>query len=226
MRRYSGFDIDIENEVINKEFVVYSLSFPNGKFYIGQTTQRLGNRISEHCSSINKKKRCFKLSNAIKKYKTFKVSILQKCSNVSQLNSFEAFYIRLFDSINDGYNVDCGGNNKRLTDERKKQISISSSGRHCSQETRKKMSDWQIGKRLSDETKAKISNANKGKTASDSARLNQRIATGCKLLCVEDDIIFNSFREADEYYGVNIKGIMLNVQEAYSKKLNKHFKRV
>ncbi|WP_300924750.1 NUMOD3 domain-containing DNA-binding protein [uncultured Clostridium sp.] len=60
---------------------------------------------------------------------------------------------------------------KKLSEETKKKISLSSKGRKLSEETRKKMSDANIGKVVSDATKNKLSLINKGKRLSNETRL-------------------------------------------------------
>lgn len=79
--------------------VVYKLTFPNNKVYIGQTSQKLMRRIRQHCEKDSK---CRKLKYAIDKYKDFMVEVLYEGP---ELDKMENFYIDKYDSINCGYNL-------------------------------------------------------------------------------------------------------------------------
>jgi len=72
----------------------------------------------------------------LKKYdpKNFKYEIIDLCQSIDEMDNKETFYIELYDSVNNGYNIRSGG----------------SHGKH-SIETKIKMSLWQKGKKLSDE---------------------------------------------------------------------------
>lgn len=82
-----------------KNNVVYKLIFPNNKIYIGQTSQKLIKRLWNHCE-INSG--CKKLKNAIDKYKEFIVEVLYEGK---ELDKMEEYYIKYYDSINNGYNI-------------------------------------------------------------------------------------------------------------------------
>ena len=45
IRNFADVKVYINTEDILKENVIYKLTFPNGKVYIGQTIQKLKNRI-------------------------------------------------------------------------------------------------------------------------------------------------------------------------------------
>ncbi len=185
IKEYSGIKIDVDEDDLNKKGVIYLLEFPNGKVYVGQTKQRLRHRLVPHCYADNK---CDKVKNAIQKYKEIRVSVLEEGLTIGQLNSFEAFYIRVFNSNRvDGYNLDSGGNNKIASKETKNRMSESAKKRGISEETKRKMiesrgsrkgckiaedaklkmSESHKGKKLTDEHKAAISKAMKGKKLTD-----------------------------------------------------------
>lgn len=83
----------------------------NSKVYIGQTKRTLGERWKEHkrekCS-INEHNMLIK--RAILKYgeQHFKVKELERC-NIEDLNAREIYYISLYNSYNNGYNLTRGG---------------------------------------------------------------------------------------------------------------------
>lgn len=105
----------------------------NGKTYIGQTTQPIEKRFKSHCY----KDGCTKLYNAMKKYgkKNFSIDLVESIETDSekdlhkQLDKRESFYIRDYDSINNGYNIRDGGQgNYIMTDEHKRKISEAQKG--------------------------------------------------------------------------------------------------
>lgn len=91
----------------------------NGKCYIGQTWVGLNTRKKRHFEKIGKKYSCFKFSNAMKKYgkNSFEWSILDYANSQDKLDELEIFYIKKFNSINNGYNLKSGGFGGRHSEE-------------------------------------------------------------------------------------------------------------
>lgn len=86
---------------------IYRLTSPDGKNYIGQTTnekQRFFPKGYSHNS---------RLTNAINKYglKNFKKEILEECLTADEANEREKYYIKLYQSTDQskGYNISSGG---------------------------------------------------------------------------------------------------------------------
>ncbi len=100
----------------------------NGKCYIGQTTRSLEIRFQEHLSD---KSHCKKLVNAIAKYgkENFTIDLIQEISNIQELNQKEKNEILKNNSVDNGYNILSGGNNRKLTLETKIKISKSLKGK-------------------------------------------------------------------------------------------------
>ena len=73
--------------------IIYCLTSPSGKKYIGQTTRDFDKRFEEHC----KRKECRILHNAIQKYgqDNFKKEILLECNNYF-LDEYEIKFINLY----------------------------------------------------------------------------------------------------------------------------------
>lgn len=93
-------------------------------------------------------------------------------------------------------------------------ISKALKGKEKTLEHKLKLSESKIGKSLSDETKEKISSANKGeknhffgKKHSDETRKVLREKNGKKVICITTNKIFNSLKEASEYYNCDRGGI-------------------
>lgn len=86
--------------------VIYKTTFPNGKIYIGQDRY---NNAKYFGSGV-------KCSDAIKKFgkENCKKEILRECETQKQLDFFEAYYIKKFNSTNKeiGYNILPGTANK------------------------------------------------------------------------------------------------------------------
>lgn len=107
--------------------VVYKITFPNNKIYIGQTSVSLKTRIQQHTASairgVDKA-----LYSAIRKHKSIEIEILKECSSIEELNYWEEFYISkynctLFSKL--GYNTRPGGKNTKMSQETKDKISKS-----------------------------------------------------------------------------------------------------
>lgn len=110
IRNYADVKVNIKTEDILKENnIIYCITFPNGKKYIGQTIQKLCQRLSKHCNNAMKiKSSTFntKIGRAIRKYLTFSVDILYEGDN---LDEKEIEFIKEFDTVENGYNTTLGG---------------------------------------------------------------------------------------------------------------------
>lgn len=145
----------------------------NHKIYIGQSVN-IKARWKDHINSLNRgDSRCTLLQRAWNKYgqQNFSFEILELCPE-NILDDVETKYIEFYDSCNNGYNIESGGNqNKHLSDETRQLLRQAHLGKTASYETRKKMSESRMGdknpmygRNHTDETKKKISENNKGKT--------------------------------------------------------------
>jgi group I intron endonuclease len=102
--------------------IIYLITFPNKKIYIGQTRQELNKRIKQH---INCSKDTL-ISRAFSKYKDYDVKILIETCNET-LDDEEIKYINLYDTLSpNGYNLRSGGQQGyRFTQEVKQKCSNS-----------------------------------------------------------------------------------------------------
>lgn len=149
---------------MTSELVIYKLTSPSGKSYIGQT-RNFRMRCNEHKSS----KHCTRLTSAIKKYgfNSFTHQILESGLTIDQANILEEKYIKEHSTIHpNGYNLASGGMSSRHNEDTKKLISSIQKGRIKSEEERRKISESNKGKKVSDEQKEKARIANIGKKMS------------------------------------------------------------
>lgn len=91
----------------------------NNKKYIGQSKN-----VSRRCHPSNYKG-CDKFYNAIQKYgwENFTRTILSENLTLSEANELEQYYISLYNSIEDGYNLKSGGLNCEYSQESIKKMS-------------------------------------------------------------------------------------------------------
>ena len=119
----------------------------NGKCYIGQS-QAVNKRLSDHkynSTSKDKFNDIPKLYNAIRKYgkNNFKFEIISNDIDNWQLDFWERFYICLYNSVYNGYNIAFGGN--------------TTLGLHHTTETKNKISNSLLGNIVPEYVKKKIS---------------------------------------------------------------------
>lgn len=101
----------------------------NGKIYIGQTTQKISDRLRQH----TKERRNYPIKNALVKYgiNNFNIEIICSTDNQDSLNVLEQEFINKFNSLKPfGYNIRLGGaGGGKLSESTKKLISEKSKGK-------------------------------------------------------------------------------------------------
>ena len=151
---------------------IYKATAPNGKSYIGQTILTLNKRISLHKSS----KGCPILYYAMEKYgaENIRWSVIEQVTGtyeekvIDKLNALETKYIKQHDTlVPNGYNLQTGGENGLHSEESKKKMSISQTGRKHTEETKRKMSEAHSGRKKTKEARRKMSIAHTGKKLSE-----------------------------------------------------------
>lgn len=125
--------------------IIYMITSPSGKKYVGQTIQPLDKRWKQHLDASKKtyKDNCKVLNKSLRKYGDihFKVEILEECAN-EILNSREIYYIEKYNTIvPNGMNIKNGGSNGTHHIDTKIKISESLLGRIVSYESRLKISN-------------------------------------------------------------------------------------
>jgi group I intron endonuclease len=151
--------------------ILYKLSFPNGKAYVGITSTSLQRRLSLHRSHAKREIRGH-LQRAIRKYgaSSFTAEILETSDNWALLCDLEKAAIKRFDTFGpNGYNSTAGGEGtlgfkmkpeqiRRAIESRgcRKGIAPRPAGWHHSEESREKIASAGKGRIFTEERKAKI----------------------------------------------------------------------
>ena len=134
-----------------------------GKRYVGQSIN-IRSRIYTHKSEASKGTETSSLLyNSIRKYgwENFSCEILEKV-DTKKLDEREIYWIKFYDTVNIGYNLDEGGFHRLHSDERKKRIALSKIGFKHSEKTKRLISESIKGTKQSVEhiEKRKLSRKN------------------------------------------------------------------
>lgn len=161
--------------------IIYKLQNKiNNKIYIGQTTQTLKERLRRHVMPSNR--RTMAISRAIAKHglENFNIEVVCECLSMKDLNEKESFYIEKYNSMSpNGYNLNGGGKNRRMSEETKKKISEAMKGKKKTPEHVKKVTESRLLsykenpemiKRLGSANRGKIFNSNRRSSLSGSKK--------------------------------------------------------
>jgi len=215
------------------EWIIYKhTNKVNGKVYIGQTKQTPDRRwrngvgyTRDNCDTH--------FARAINKYgwDNFYHEILEdNILTQEEANKREIFWIGFYDSMNNGYNGNSGGDVKLWSEESKKKASLSHKGLKFTEshlqnlrvaikesaqkpERNKKISEALSGREFSEEHKQKISgsakqrigekNAFYGHHHSEEVKEKYKLMFGKPVICLETNVKFNSANEAGKILGID-----------------------
>jgi group I intron endonuclease len=163
--------------------IIYRLTSPSGKSYVGQTRMGLATRLREH---QRKDSYCRAICAAILKYgiNNFRCETLLAGVMISNLNALEAFALGLSVSKSPfGYNLGPGGNalmtvspetrarlslaGKQRAPEVIARIAANHRGAKLSKETKAKIAARHVGRKCSPEQCERIAQAQRGKSLSE-----------------------------------------------------------
>lgn len=124
--------------------VIYKLTSPSRKSYVGQTIKTAEKRWLEHVEDAFNplKDHCKALNEAIRKYgkDAFTIETLYVCDDDLLLDYLEIEFINELNTLTPfGYNIKLGGSSGLHAEETKQKISNSLKGRVISEETKHKM---------------------------------------------------------------------------------------
>lgn len=178
----------------------------NGKVYVGQTTD-FAKRVAQHKANVKWRKvsEYNKLYPAMRTegLNAFTFELIEECP-VDKLNEREEYYIKMFDSIENGYNVLPNANS-----------SISYwTGKHRDESTRQKLSKAQKGKKATIETCKKISDGLKGKSKIFLQGRSREI------VCEQTGCLFLTIKSAAEDMGISYDAIIGHLRRRSPKTIN------
>lgn len=156
----------------------------NGKVYVGQTVQKVDRRLHVHKIKLQKQYHNNPhLQRAFNKYgeNSFKSSVIEKCS-ISEIDDRERYWIKFFETYTGVYNIESGGNDYRKISQTTKQL--------ISKKSRKMWADKETREKI-------LRNLKRGKD-----NWNSRA-----VICVTDNLVFDTITEAGEYYSIDMKVI-------------------
>ncbi len=164
-----------EEKIEEKKWCVYKhTSYESGKSYIGITSQEPQKRWGKNGSAYLSKPSNKHWKNAIRKYgwDGFSHEILEGNLTKSEANEKEKYYIKKYDSYNNGYNDTLGGDGggmigKHLSDEAKQKLSKYFKGRFVGEKNHMYGKHTNNIGKLSEQTKEKISEKIKFRIAND-----------------------------------------------------------
>lgn len=215
----------MKKDLTNKIGYIYKLTAPNGNVYIGQTINKKQRKYHYNSGSYKKQ---VKLWYSAQKYnwnpaKTFE--IIEEClcgENKCFLNEREKYWIKHYNSYNNGLNCNEGGHGNlgyKPTDEtrkkmsekklgvkhpdwRKKQKSFYTKGRKHTEESKKKMSKMKKEK-MNDTVKNKISVKLIGNKNGIGNKGNSK-----RVICLTNNEIYDSIKIAADVLGLHSTGII------------------
>ena len=204
-------------------YCVYIHTAPNGKMYIGQTSQKPEARWNNgrgYCRRIKGKYAQPLMARAVHKipWEYWEHEVVYEGLTAEEANLYEEWLIYLGWSDNPeyGYNIRKGGSNSGLSEETKKKIGDANRGKVHSEEQNKRHSEIMRGRTLSEETKQKLRDASLGKAMSDEAK--EKLSNYHKKQVIQYDLngnlvkIWNSAKEAAQELGIHASKICLCCQ--------------
>lgn len=213
-------------------YIVYKHTCPNGKIYIGITSQRLDNRCRKgkgYCNNIL-------FYRAINKYgwENFSHEILFTELTKEEAEQKEIEMIAQYKSNQRefGYNIANGGNCIGMfneeTREKMRQANLGKKqsvetimkraealkgekhylyGKHLSEETKRKLSESHKGKKASEETKRKMRERFKREKHPMSGRKGENNPKSIPVICIENNKVYPSITIASENTNVDTGSI-------------------
>ena len=169
----------------------------NGHIYVGQTKDI---RARWKPSAYDN---CIKFYNAIKKYgwDNFEHIILKENLTLEEANYWETYYIKKYDSVSNGYNLNYGGDNKsEISESTRKKLSDKSYELWADEAYQKKQHDARI--------KSWENNEERRKKIAESTR--KQFAR--KVYCETTGELFDALTDAERKYGIQHSSISLCCQ--------------
>jgi len=134
----------------------------NNKSYVGQTICAFNVRKLQHINDSAANRDNIYFHNAIRKYgpTNFEWEILKRCYSREELDAEEKRFIIKYKTLENGYNLTTGGagmSNYSVTEEHRRNLSVSHKGYKHTEEQKKKISKALRNRYCSEETRKKLS---------------------------------------------------------------------
>ena len=107
--------------MVNGTGLIYKITSPSGKVYIGQTTRKLNRRISRHATESG----CVAMKRAMDKYgrENMKCDVIEENIPREQLDDYEMYWIDELNTLSpNGYNLKTGGGRPLFSEESKERM--------------------------------------------------------------------------------------------------------
>lgn len=191
-------------------YVILDLGGSSLGIYVGITSKPISHRLSLHRRKPRKSnKKTAWIKSIEKQGRSPTIHLLESCHDWQAACEREKFWIAKFklDGLN-VKNMTLGGDGRygvKLSEDHKRKIGLTSTGRSPSQETRAKISNFHRGRVATRETREKISRAKIGKPgrkigAAERLHLRQiktgKLRPGIRVVCVSTGEIFDSITKA------------------------------
>lgn len=181
--------------------IIYKITnIINKKIYIGQTIKSIEERWKKHTWLSTKRNSKMAITLAIIKYgeENFIIEKIDEASTIEELNEKEIFYIEEYKSkYPNGYNIGNGGLNRNHSIETRKKIGEANKGKvgyykglKLSDNHRKNLSISHTGYNMKEETKIKLSIINKLKKIDPKVREAASIKNSKIYLLEKDNILY------------------------------------
>lgn len=194
---------------------IYKITcLPTKKVYIGKTESSVESRWKEHCRAANLPSHGdynFPFHRAIRKYGplSFTVETIDEAESSSELKEKEKYWIKYYNSYNDGYNATLGGDGQCKYDYDEIVNFYLQNGNSLI----KTCSHFKIYDQV-------VYQALKSKNIDYKSLKNQTLKQTHhkKILCVELNKVFNSMSEIDKYFNKQVHGNIRRALNGITKK--------
>ena len=200
----------MQNE--NKYYIYAHINQINGKMYIGQTKS-----IQDRWKPSGYY-HCIKFYNAIQKYgwQNFEHIILKDGLTKEEADIEETNFIKLYNTVEDGYNLSAGGNSKEeISESTREKLSKKSLQLWEDEEYRQRQYEGRVTAWNSEAGKKRKEKLSERSSGSNNNRAK-------KVICVTTGQVFNTIKEAQTFFNIKNHSGIVNCCQGKRKSAGKH----